>query len=411
MAEQKQSKKGATQVSLNIEEAKEFLKHIVSNNNFIQGKGKIPVATEIVGDSGIGKTSITLQLARELGLSHIKLNLAQIEELGDLVGFPIRQFQMERIEEGKEKEIIWVDDHAVTDFTKDGYKLTRKNRMSYCPPEWIADKTNGGILILDDWNRADMRFIQAVMELIDRQQYMSWKLPENWHIVLTSNPSDGEYMVNEIDPAQRTRFISVNLKFDTQVWGKWAEKEQLDGRCINFLLKHPELITPKVNARSAVMFFNSISSLDSFEGSLPIIQMIGEGSVGPEFTSMFTTFINNKLDKLISPEDIIFHPDEKYVISSLKKVCGDIKTKDGDKYRADIAAIISTRIINYVLVIAEKDPKRITKDVITRITNLVLGELFAPDLCYNITKNIYGGNTKLFAPMMLNKALSSHILK
>ena len=27
-------------------------------------------------------------------LDFVKLNLAQIEELGDLVGFPVRQFQM-----------------------------------------------------------------------------------------------------------------------------------------------------------------------------------------------------------------------------------------------------------------------------------------------------------------------------
>ena len=55
--------------------------------------------------------------------------------------------------------------------------MTGKNRMSYCAPEWISDKKEGGILLLDDWNRADMRFIQAVMELVDRQQYISWSLP------------------------------------------------------------------------------------------------------------------------------------------------------------------------------------------------------------------------------------------
>ena len=49
---------------------------------------------EVVGESGIGKTSAVLQMAKENDLDFVKLNLAQIEELGDLVGFPVRQFQM-----------------------------------------------------------------------------------------------------------------------------------------------------------------------------------------------------------------------------------------------------------------------------------------------------------------------------
>jgi hypothetical protein len=34
--------------------------------------------------------------------------------------------------------------------------MSGKNRMSYCPPEWIADAKDGGILLLDDWNRAQV---------------------------------------------------------------------------------------------------------------------------------------------------------------------------------------------------------------------------------------------------------------
>ena len=82
------------QISLNISETKKFLTHIVSNNRYLQNNGKLPVAVEVIGDSGIGKTSTIIQLANELDLNFVKLNLAQIEELGDLVGFPIRQFEV-----------------------------------------------------------------------------------------------------------------------------------------------------------------------------------------------------------------------------------------------------------------------------------------------------------------------------
>ena len=389
------------QVSLNVDELKGFLSHIVSNNRHLQSAGKTPVAVEVVGDSGIGKTSAIIQLADELDLHFVKLNLAQIEELGDLVGFPIRQFE---VRNKKGEEILWIDEHAAEDYTKRGYDFTGNNRMSYCPPEWISGKQKGGVLLLDDWNRADMRFIQAVMELIDRQQYISWKLPQDWHILLTSNPDDGEYLVNSIDNAQKTRFISANLKFDIECWGRWAEQNQIDSRCINFLLMHPELITKDINSRSTVMFFNSISSLPSFESNLPLIQMIGEGSVGLEFSTLFTMFINNKLDKIISPKDILFHTSEEYVMNTLKGVIGK-----GKEYRADIASTIATRIVNYSLFVAEDT--KVEKSTIDRISKLITEDVFSNDIKYQVVKQIYNGNPSKFKLMTLNKDLIKFVMK
>jgi len=394
----KSSKKQNASVSLNVNELKDFLKHIIDNNRYLQENNKPMVSTEVIGDSGIGKTSSIVQLADELGLNFVKLNLAQIEEIGDLVGFPIRQFEM------KDKKLTeWVDENSVEDYRKKGYEATGLNRMSYCPPEWISGKSNGGILLLDDWNRADMRFIQAVMELIDRQQYISWKLPKDWHIILTANPDNGDYLVNSIDNAQKTRFISVNLKFDLKCWGKWAEQAKLDGRCINFMLMHPELVTKEVNSRSVSMFFNSISSIKSFEDSLPLIQMIGEGSVGSEFSTLFTMFINNKLDKMISPENIMSQ-DETYVMNTLKSLVGKDKA-----YRADIAATLGTRVSNY-LEFFSKD-NAVEKPLIERISKIVTEKIFATDVCYNMVKSIYNSNPSKFKLMMLNKELVKYITK
>jgi hypothetical protein len=401
MAKTKSTSKSnaSRQVDLNVKEAKEFLKHIIDNNRYLQNQNKPPVAVEVVGDSGIGKTSTIVQLAKELDLNFVKLNLAQIEELGDLVGFPIRQFEV-----SKDESKVWIDEHAVDEYTRLGFKFTGKNRMSYCPPEWISGKSSGGILLLDDWNRADIRFIQAVMELIDRQQYISWELPKDWHIILTSNPDNGDYLVNSIDNAQKTRFISVNLKFDINCWSEWAESAQIDGRCINFLLKHPELVTTNTNSRSITTFFNSISSLDSFENTLPLIQMIGEGSVGGEFSTLFTMFINNRLDKIISPQAVLTHEKEEYVLSQLKSAIG----KDKD-YRADIASILATRLINYSLYYAKHNA--IDKPIIDRLALLMNEELFAVDLKYKIVKEIYNGDTANFKSLMMNKTLLKFLTK
>jgi hypothetical protein len=395
----KSSKSSKTEaLSLNVNELKDFLNHIVSNNRFLQEQSKPPVSVEVVGDSGIGKTSSIVQLAEELDFNFVKLNLAQIEEIGDLVGYPIRQFEVE-----SNNEKSWVDEHAFDEYLKLGFKSTGKNRMSYCPPEWISNKTNGGILLLDDWNRADFRFIQAVMELIDRQQYISWKLPKDWHIILTSNPDNGDYLVNSIDNAQKTRFISANLKFDLKCWGKWAEENGIDNRCINFLLMHPELVTKEINARSIVMFFNSISSIKSFDDQLSLIQMIGEGSVGQEFASLFTMFINNKLDKMISPQNI-FSQDEKYVLNTLKSL-----VSKNDNYRADIASTLGTRIANYLEVYSKTN--KIERELIDRLGIIVTEEIFETDICYQMVKSIYNSNPNKFSILMLNKELVKYLTK
>jgi hypothetical protein len=392
--------KNANLVALNAKELKQFLNHIIENNRFLQEQSKTPVAIEVIGESGIGKTSAIVQLAKELDFNFVKLNLSQIEEIGDLVGFPIRQFEIQRNEES---EKIWVDENVLDEKFKQGYYTTGLNRMGYCPPEWISGKEKGGILLLDDWNRADMRFIQAVMELIDRQQYISWSLPKDWHIILTANPDNGDYLVSSIDNAQKARFITVQLKFDTECWAKWAEESQIDGRCINFLLLHPELVTKDVNSRSVSMFFNSISSIKSFDDSLPLIQMVGEGSVGPEFSSMFTMFINNKLDKMISPQHVI-EQDEKYVLNTLKSIVG----KD-DSYRADLASTLSTRIVNYLDLFAKENP--VEKTVVDRISKIVNEKIFANDICYNMVRSIYNNNPSKFKTMMMNKDLVQYIMK
>lgn len=381
-------------VKLNLDELKEFLRHIVVNNQHIQKEGKIPVAVNIEGEAGLGKTSSLLQLAEELNMQIVKLSLSQIEELGDLVGFPVKEFEMVK-DDGKK---VWIQDAVMAMYIQAKYKPTGQKRMTHAAPEWIQGRGEGGFLILDDYTRADHRFMQACMEIIDRQEYISWRLPKNWHVVLTTNPDNGNYQVTSLDNAQKTRFITVETQFDIDVWARWAEKVNIDTRCINFLLLNPELVTDKLNPRSITTFFNSISCIESFDDSLPLIQMIGEGSVGNEFASMFSMFINNKLDKLLSPKEI-FTKDMTYILGAIRSNVGR-----GDNYRADIASVMGTRIVNYSLMKAEEGP--IAPDMISRIITLTTDEeLFTKDIKYFIVRALIAGNKQKFQKILTNPEL------
>lgn len=387
------------QTQLNVEELKDFIKHMVKNNQHIQSEGKVPVAINIEGDAGLGKTSAIMQLGSELEMEVVKLNLSQLEELGDLVGFPVKEFQIQN----KEGKTTWINESQINAASAKGYKVVSK-RMSHAAPEWIEGKGEGGFLILDDYTRADARFMQATMEILDRQEYVSWKLPKNWHVILTTNPDNGDYNVTSLDVAQKTRFISVELKYDSDVWAKWAEHASIDGRCINFMLMHPELVTQKVNPRSITTFFNAISSVEKFDEKLPLIQMIGEGSVGVDFSSMFTMFINNKLDKIIMPKDIL-EKDEQYVLNTLINAVGQ-----DDDFRADISSVIATRVINYSLALAEKGV--VGQPIIDRLSLLSTEcDAFTDDLKYYMVKEIVNGNKPKFQKMMMNQKVVKMAVK
>lgn len=68
---------------INIQEAKNILKYVINNNKKLEQEGKKTTAIELVGAAGLGKTSAILQVAEELNMGIAKINLAQIEELGD----------------------------------------------------------------------------------------------------------------------------------------------------------------------------------------------------------------------------------------------------------------------------------------------------------------------------------------
>lgn len=402
--------KDKVRIRLNADEIKEHIKDLIEGNRYIQAQGKVPIGLNVEGEAGLGKTSVVEQTAKELGMWCEKKNLAEIEDMGDLLGYPLRQFQLCRTTTVaaadtnatpiSNTECLWIDEPAVEEYIKQGFSFTGNKRMTYAVPEWIADKGKGGILFLDDFSRADSRMIQAAMEIINRQKYMSWSLPEDCHIIMSSNPDNGHYMVNSQDVAHTTRYATIEMKWDVECWARQAEKDQIDGRCINFMLKHPEIMSDEnmrngINPRAVTNFFNRISYMKDFDKTLGKIQEIGESSVGPEVTTLFTTFIAQRLDKLISPKDILTK-DWKAVKQALLDACGK-----GSTYRPDIASIMTLRIVNYSLFFAEKGT--VDQKMIDRIIAITTDQdLFAMDLKFIIIKNLVNKNKQKFQKLMLH---------
>lgn len=250
-------------------------------------------------------------------------------------------------------------------------------------------------------------FMQATMELICTGKYISWNLPKNTTICLSSNPDDGQYQVTALDSAQLSRMVNFPVKFDINVWARYGEEVGMDSRVLNFALSYSsELFESKdgvnvVNARSYTMFGNAISGIDDWSTpeNLALILNISKGCFPFDkdniIGGLFTTFIANKLDKLVSPKDMLLQ-SWNTVKDKIKKCVYD----DGE-YRPEIASVLATRLLNYSMVyFGTKGCK--SSVVQDRLLDIINSEdkLFSEDLIFNVVKNLV---TKYSAKM--NKVL------
>lgn len=230
------------------------------------------------------------------------------------------------------------------------------------------------------------------MEIINTGSYLSWKLPKYTNVVLTSNPDNGEFNVQSLDRAVLSRMITFNGKFDIKEWAQWAENFGIDGRAINFaLLYETELFQPQnnvilANARNYTTFCRAISSLENWGSSesLAMILQIASGCFLEKeniLGSLFTTFINNRLDKLISPDEMINGSWDK-VSTKLQE-----SIYEGDNFKANVASILGLRFLNYCNrhLGTDRAPSNVVEQ---RITDLLTSEtqLFSKDILYHIVK-------------------------
>lgn len=397
---------------ITLSEFTDILKYLIKNNKRLIEQGDSPIAVGIEGEAGLGKTSILMQVCDELNYGCIRLNLAELEEVSDLTGFPIKEY--------KTKTGEWVPADLVNKFC-DQDIFTNESRMSYAAPEWLpssdGEGKEGWLLVLDDYTRANSLFMQATMQLLQDGKYISWNLPKNTTVVLSSNPDSGTYSVSALDPAQKSRFINFPVKFSIDNWSDWAEKHELDDRAINFAISYSselfenEKQLSTINPRSYTMFANAIAGISNWSqpDSLAMILNISKGCFcDPDNVvgSLFTTFIANKLDQLVSPKDMLM---EKWdvVYPKIKKAVYD----DKDNYKPAVAAILQTRLLNYTDYYFTQTGSD-TKKAVDRLLDIMHAPemLFSEDIIFNIIKTLATKYPKRMQKSLYNNEIRARVL-
>lgn len=182
--------------TVSMKEVKHLLNHTIDNNFRLEEDGELPIAIGIEGEAGIGKTSIIRQIAKERNMTFVKLNLSMVDEVGDITGFPLKEYECQATKQimgadGKPKMqvlpgTVWLNEKQLDQPVKGMmYRQTGKTRMGYAKPAWVPEyNENGTIVLLDDFNRANQSILAGTMDLILEQKYISWSLPKKTTIVL-----------------------------------------------------------------------------------------------------------------------------------------------------------------------------------------------------------------------------------
>ena len=328
-----------------------------------------------------------------------------------LVGVPLKEFKMIKQSTGEEK---WVAEKLLDKFSTLGYHICEDcaSRMSYSIPSWVPKDDVPSMLVLDDFSRGHQMFMNAIMELIDRGEYLSWKLPKNCHLFLTSNYDNGEYSVtSSLDEAQKTRMVTFNLGFDIEPYVKWMDQQQMDSRLINFAYLFREIFDrPCVNPRSYTMFTNSLSSIKDFNKDLSLVNLITKGAFNDEddtISTMFIQFLNNNLDKLIDPKDILKGDWDKVSVK-----IEDSVYRDG-QYRPDIASVITTRLCTFIedFFQTEKDNKA-TEKLCARLIDIIdyPKTLLSEDIMFRLLKYLTTKYSARCTKLTLNPKIRKKLL-
>lgn len=290
------------------------LKEALKTTELIIMTGEVPL---LVGESGIGKTSLTKELSemKRYYLVTIDGNLLKEGEIG---GLPIVENE-EYIKNGK-KIVRKTTKYAIHS------KLSEIDNI-------LSQEENDVLLFIDELNRCEHAVQQELMNLILNREINGYILSDKVHIIAAMNPSNkydnynSDYQVTHMDPAQEDRFVWIDIESDFKQWMGWAlDSGNIHEDIIEFLSSFPEYFhmpyseeiikaTPRSWERVSKAYTIYKQNTKSF--SIDILYNAIKGNVGTTIAQDFISYIKDIRNPIIKPKDIFrdtilnFHLKEK----------------------------------------------------------------------------------------------------
>ena len=327
-------------------------------NAFAESNGRSSerFASCVWGHSGVGKSQIIRQFADRPvewkgqmydGYKVHTVPIAMFEEMGDLHGIPERYVCVVR-----RNDTSWIPETLMSEYVADGWRVNHRigTRTKYAQPDWVPIETVPTIFHLEDWNRASLRIIKGIMQLLQTYGMISWQLPEGCHIVLTGNPDDQDYLVSSMDSAVLTRIRHITLREDAKEWSVWAQGAGLDPRGISFVLAYPEMMMPlgteRTNPRTLAEFFRFLKGIEnpSSKENRRRVEMMAHSLLDETTVTTFLVFLERDAQMIVEPEDIL--AGHGWVDEHINTL---MKTDDVGEKRVDVLGVIVNRLFSYIV--------------------------------------------------------------
>lgn len=249
----------------------------------------------IIGESGVGKTSLVKRIARENGYYLVTIDANLLKE-GEIGGLPVVE-------------------NRTTIYATHSKLIEIKKALD-------EDINRDVILFIDELNRCDHAVAQELMNLILNREINGYILDERVKVIAAMNPSnknDGfnnsQYDVVDMDPAQEDRFVWVRLDSDIKEWIKWGMSNDgnIDEHIIEFLSTFPEYLhtpdseeTIKATPRSWERVSKAYKVFVKNKGKYSLDTLLNavKGNVGISIANDFGNFLINLKTPLVKVEDI-----------------------------------------------------------------------------------------------------------
>lgn len=266
--------------------------------HLVLSTGEVPL---IVGESGIGKTALAIEIAQENNWSLVVINgnLLKEGEIGGLptiepyAGFNNKENQVEK------KATVYAVHHKLREIDE----------------EISSGKTV--LLFIDEINRCEHTVQQELMNLILNREINGYKLPEGVKILAAMNPSskygsDFDYQVVDMDAAQENRFVWLFMEPDCNQWIEWAIEAGIEQKVVEFISTFPEYLH-KINEddlRATPRSYERISSIYKIyqeqKDFIPrsVFINVVKGNVGRVIAEEFVSFVESDYRSLISYREV-----------------------------------------------------------------------------------------------------------
>lgn len=254
--------------------------------------GAVPL---LVGETGIGKTSLAKDIAKKNNWSLINIDGNLLKE-GEIGGLPTIETYHRMDASGKaieEKTTVYAVHHKLRAIDAE-----------------IA-KGHTVLLFIDEINRCEHAVQQELMNLILNREINGYVLPKNVYILAAMNPADSyDYEAIEMDAAQENRFVWLYMEADYLQWLDWASDADIAPKVMEFISTFPDYLDKHNDddITATPRSYERISDIYKLYQQRPVSKTVFfnviRGNVGKLIAEEFVNFVASNAQPLIAYEDV-----------------------------------------------------------------------------------------------------------